>query len=146
MLHVIGDLLQSLAVCICAAVILIFGKDYNIIDPILTFVLSGVILLTTIPILCDCIRVFMEGTPHGIDTNKIIEDLNKVSGVIEVHDMHVWALNMGNYSLSCHIRSTNPKLTLKKATRLINTKYKILHTTIQIEGANIDEFNCESHA
>ena len=78
MLHVIGDLLQSIAVCICAAVIKIFGPEYNIIDPILTFVLSFIILLTTIPILCDCIRVFMEGTPHGIDTLKVIEDLKKV--------------------------------------------------------------------
>ena len=52
---------------------------------------------------------------------------------------------MGNYALSCHIETHTPMRTLKKATRLINTKYKILHTTIQIESSGEDKFECDSN-
>jgi Co/Zn/Cd efflux system component len=67
--------------------------------------------------------------------------------VEEVHDLHIWTLNMGNNSLSCHMKSTTPMISLKKATRMINTKYKILHTTIQVEHINSLEtkWECENH-
>jgi Co/Zn/Cd efflux system component len=53
---------------------------------------------------------------------------------------------MGNKALSCHIKSRTPMISLKKATRMINTKYKILHTTIQVEQSENDDFNfiCET--
>jgi cobalt-zinc-cadmium efflux system protein len=77
-----------------------------------------------------------------------------VHGVVGIHDLHIWALNMGNCSLSCHIKTTNPMVTLKKATRMLNTKFKILHTTIQTEYVTLNEhgdnggikaFICEDH-
>jgi zinc transporter 2 len=75
-----------------------------------------------------------------------------VKGVTDVHDLHVWALNMGKASMSCHLESTDPMVSLKKATRMINIKYKILQTTIQVErtGEDIEEktrhnFKCETH-
>lgn len=54
---------------------------------------------------------------------------------------------MNNQALSCHIRSKTPMVTLKKATRLVNTKYKILHTTIQVEHSGSEQLNfiCETH-
>jgi hypothetical protein len=53
---------------------------------------------------------------------------------------------MSHHALSCHIKSKTPMISLKKATRLVNTKYKILHTTIQVEatGGNQD-YQCETH-
>jgi zinc transporter 2 len=76
-IHVIGDLIQSIGVVIAAIVIMIW-PEYDIIDPICTFVFSIIVVCTTIPILCDCIRVFMEGTPAGVNPDKILEDLHKV--------------------------------------------------------------------
>jgi hypothetical protein len=54
---------------------------------------------------------------------------------------------MNNNALSCHIKSPTPMKTLKRASRMINTKYKILHTTIQIEHTNYEDegFDCETH-
>jgi len=70
-----------------------------------------------------------------------------VNGVLEVHDLHVWTLKAGVYSLSCHIKSDDPMVSLKRATRMLNTKYKILHTTIQVEDCNETDidFDCEPH-
>jgi hypothetical protein len=54
---------------------------------------------------------------------------------------------MGNTAMSCHLKSTEPMISLKKATRLLNTKYKILHTTIQVEDDKdlSTNFECESY-
>jgi Co/Zn/Cd efflux system component len=52
--------------------------QYAIIDPIITFVFAFIVLLTTIPILIDVCRIFMEGTPKNLDTKKLIDDLLKV--------------------------------------------------------------------
>jgi len=76
-IHVIGDLIQSVGV-VLAAIFIMIWPQYDIIDPICTFVFSMIVVCTTIPILCDCIRVFMEGTPAGINPDKILEDLHKV--------------------------------------------------------------------
>lgn len=53
---------------------------------------------------------------------------------------------MGLHALSCHIKTKTPMVALKKATRLINTKYKILQTTIQVEHSELGDFKfkCEN--
>ena len=76
-IHVIGDLIQSVGVVIAAVVILVW-PDLYIVDPICTFLFSILVVITTIPILCDCIRVFMEGTPTGVDPSKLMKDLYSV--------------------------------------------------------------------
>jgi zinc transporter 2 len=83
-IHVIGDLVQSVGV-VLAAVFIMIWPQYDIIDPICTFVFSIIVVCTTIPILCDCIRVFMEGTPAGINPDKILEDLHKVIFILLNH-------------------------------------------------------------
>jgi zinc transporter 2 len=76
-IHVVGDLLQSVGVVLAAAAILIWPDAY-IVDPILTFLFAIIVLFTTIPVLCECIKVFMEGTPTGVDPSKLLADLNSV--------------------------------------------------------------------
>ena len=60
-----------------------------------------------------------------------------------MHDLHIWTLNMENLAMSVHLKSNTPMISLKKATRMINAKYKILHTTIQVEHMATNElFEC----
>jgi zinc transporter 2 len=144
MIHVIGDLLQSVGVII-AAIFIYIWPHLGIIDSICTFIFCFIILVTTIPLLKDCIKLLMESIPNGINIEQIKKELLKVEGVEEVHDLHVWALNTSNFSLTVHLKSSKPMLSLKRATRLINTKFKILHTTIQVEDLKDIErtYNCE---
>lgn len=151
-IHVLGDLLQSIGVII-AAIFIKINPEWKLIDPICTFVFSVIIMFTTFGIVRDCLKVLMEGVPIGINTKKMEEDLRKVmiktklqvKGVTEVHDLHVWALNMGRASMSCHLKSVDPMVSLKKATRLMNIKYKILQTTIQVEKVGEDKEEMERH-
>ena len=140
MIHVIGDIIQSVGIVVTAICIKIWDKA-KIADPIVAFVFCLIILITTIPLFSDCIKLLMEAVPKDIDTNKLNEELSKIDDVVEVHDLHVWALNTSNYSLTVHLKSKNPMHSLKRATRLVNTKFKILHTTIQVEDVRDSEDN-----
>lgn len=82
----------------------------------------------------DCVAVIMEGVPDGFHLHEFEDELKLIDGVLEIHDLHIWALTVGKPALSAHIISNNPEKTLKKSTKLCRT-YGIYHTTIQIENS-----------
>ncbi len=142
--HVLGDALQNVGVLIAGGIIFLF-PNFSIADPICTYIFSIIVGLTTIRILKDCIFVLMEGSPIDIDIEQLEKDLNEISGVKEIHDLHVWSLSMGKMSLSCHICCDNPQKTLKKAKKMIQKKYKIDHITIQVEdNNNKNQLSCKN--
>ena len=75
----------------------------------------------------------MEGVPEEVDIESLEEDIKKIEGVTSIHDIHVWALSMGKKALSAHLTAQDPHRILKVVTKLCHKKYKIYHTTIQIE-------------
>ena len=134
-IHILGDAIQNIGVLIAGIIIYFFPK-YSIADPICTYVFSIIVGFTTINILKDCIFVLMEGSPVDIDIDELENDLKKIKGVKEIHDLHVWSLSIGKINLSCHICCDNPQKTLTKAKKMIKKKYKIDHITIQVEDNN----------
>lgn len=79
-IHIIGDLIQSIGVIIAASVIY-FYPQYSWIDPICTFLFSIIVLVTTIGIVRDCIRIIMEAAPEGFDIVGFEEELKLIGGV-----------------------------------------------------------------
>ena len=140
LIHVIGDALQNIGILI-AGIIIYFFPSYNIMDPLCTYIFSIIVGFTTISILKDCISVLMEGVPMETDLNSIEKDLKSIDGVIDIHDLHVWCLSIGKISMSCHLSCKNPQKTLVIAHKLLKKKYKISHTTIQVEDVKRD-INC----
>lgn len=141
LIHVMGDALQNLGVVV-AGLIIYFWPKAAIADPICTYIFSIIVVFTTIRILRDCIAVLMEGSPLEFDMVRLENDLKNVKGVVEIHDLHVWSLSVGKLSLSCHLTSNNPQISLRKARRLIKNQYKITHSTIQVE-LDSDKFKDE---
>jgi zinc transporter 2 len=84
LIHVIGDIVQSIGVII-AALIIYFIPEWSIADPICTFIFSVIVIFTTVPIVKDCIAVLMEGTPPSVDTQKLFDDLKRVRSNIIFH-------------------------------------------------------------
>ena len=140
LIHVIGDALQNIGILI-AGIIIYFFPSYNIMDPLCTYIFSIIVGFTTISILKDCISVLMEGVPMETYLNSIEKDLKNSNGVIDIHDLHVWCLSIGKISMSCHLSCKNPQKTLVVAHKLLKKKYKISHTTIQVEDVKRD-INC----
>lgn len=132
LLHVIGDLIQSIGVII-AAIIVFCRPDWSIADPLCTLLFSVIVMFTTFPIIKECTEVLMEGTPLQIETSNLEADFKKIKGVLKIHDLHVWSLSVGKLSLSVHLVAEDPVKALSDATRLCNKKYSIKHTTIQCE-------------
>ncbi|EGR34873.1 hypothetical protein IMG5_001020 [Ichthyophthirius multifiliis] len=136
MIHVIGDIIQSIGVLIAALLIYFLDektKYIHLADPICTYLFSVLVLFTTFPVAKECIKVLMEGTPTDINIKQFEAELNAIKDIEEIHDLHIWSLSKGKPSLSCHIFcKDNPKEVLKKATRLCRY-YGIYHTTIQVE-------------
>ena len=82
----------------------------------------------------------MEGTPITVNPSEVQQTLENIDGVIDVHDLHIWTITSGLDSLSCHLliedNSDNQNI-LQQAIHLIADKFKIQHTTIQIETSAI---------
>ena len=88
-IHVIGDLVQSVGVIIAAAIIL-WKPDYEVADPICTFIFSIIVFFTTTHIVGELMSVIMEATPHDFSYEKLRKRLLKLDQVKKVHDLHIW--------------------------------------------------------
>jgi cobalt-zinc-cadmium efflux system protein len=132
MIHVLGDLLGSLAAIIAGGVILATG--WTPIDPILSLVVSLLILRSTLSLLKQSTGVLMEGVPAHLDYNAIGNALVRLPGVTGVHDLHVWNMTAERAALSAHIAladgNTWPR-TLSAAQRMLARDFAIEHVTLQ---------------
>lgn len=130
-----GDMLGSIGVIIAALVI--FYTHWYPIDSIIAILIGLWVLPRTWTLLKESINILLEGVPEGIELDDINQTLTKIPGVLEVHDLHVWALTSGKISLMAHIvidhKQGIEQDILKKATDVINEKFKILHCTLQVE-------------
>ena len=138
LIHVIGDLVQSIGVLI-AAFIIKYRPDLGLADPICTFLFSGLVLATTVGLIRDALRILMEGVPRGVEYRDLHRELKHVDGVSSVHSLHVWSLTLDRMAVAVHLAvgpTVDSEQVLKKATRLLQTKFKIAHCTVQVERYN----------
>ncbi len=133
--HILGDLLQSLGVVIAAIIIYIFQDSTpNIIyvDPVCTIMFAIIVLCTTIPVSRDCLSVLMEAKPKNVNIQAVIGDLMKIPNIVDIHDIHVWCISVGKTAISLHLLSNTPQKTLEEATKVCK-RHGIFHETIQVE-------------
>ena len=149
-LHVLGDMLLSVGVIIAAALVYFFPSMWYA-DPCCTYLFSIIVFYTTIPIIKSIIEVLMEGTPKHIDSEQLRNDIYEACGedIVNVHDLHIWAISVGKISMTVHVQSIKPLKTLAQVTDLCRRKYNLHHTTIQVEGVDDKErnphaFKCEN--
>jgi len=136
LLHVIGDLLASAAVIIGAIVIQLTGL--YLVDPLLSVLIAVIIVGGAWSIVLETINILMEGTPTGINLEKLIRDIKDTPGVLDAHDLHVWSIAAGIHALSGHILVEDQALSqsseiLENLSRMLAEKYGIDHATIQFE-------------
>ncbi|KAF5283402.1 hypothetical protein FQA39_LY04778 [Lamprigera yunnana] len=143
-IHVIGDFLQSFGVFV-AALVIYFKPQWNIVDPICTFIFSILVIFTTFAIIKDALLVLMEGMPKGIDFNDVMNIFLRIEGVERVHNLRIWALSLDKIALSAHLAikpAVNPQSVLMVATKNIHDKYNFFEMTLQIEEFQDIMENC----
>jgi len=137
--HVIGDMLQSIGVII-AAVLIYFYPEAKIADPICTYLFSILVIFTTVPVFRDCIHVLMESRPKGVDTEHIKSKILEIPEVQRIDDMHCWALAGNKNVMIVHVRlfpdeASNKVNRVQKVytlIKLIVSKEDVCHFTAQI--------------
>ena len=134
LVHVMGDLLGSIAALIAGIVIQLTG--WMPIDAILSILVSLLILKSTISILKESYHFLMEGVPLHIDYLQVGQDLKKVPGVLAVHDLHVWEMTPSFPALIGHIEIERmaewPEIMARINTMLLS-EHGIDHVTLQPE-------------
>lgn len=130
-----ADMLGSIGVIIAAVIIKI--THWHMVDSIMAILIGVWILPRSWTLLKESINILLEGVPEGLELSEINRTLSKIHGVIDVHDLHVWALTSGKISLTAHL-VIDPKIkdeqkVLKMATEEMEEKYNITHSTIQVE-------------
>jgi len=143
MLHVMGDLLGSIAALAAGAVIWTTG--WYPIDPLLSAFIGILILVSSLRLLRDVVHVIMEGVPRDIDLGAVGGDLASVDGVSHVHDLHVWALDSSSYAVSAHVVIDDLALwedTRRDLERMLADRYGITHATLQPETGPEAEARC----
>lgn len=134
LLHVMGDLLGSVAALAAGAVIYLTG--WTPIDPILSIFISALILVSAVRLLLESLHVVMEGVPPGIDLATVGRSMAGVDGVLSIHDLHIWRLDSHTISLSAHVVVENLEawqgVLIRLREHLLDT-YNIDHITLQPE-------------
>jgi cobalt-zinc-cadmium efflux system protein len=145
-LHVLGDTLGSVGAIIAG--VLMLTRQWYLADPIVSAIVGALILYSSWELVAESVDVLLEGTPRHLNISNILGDLEALSGVTSVHDLHVWSITSGTTAMSCHLvlkPNENAGQALAGSSRLMREKYNIEHTTIQIEFEGWhpgDELDC----
>lgn len=149
MLHVLGDLLGSVAAIASGAVILLTG--WTPIDPILSLLICSLILVAAVRLLNTAFRIVMEGVPKRLDLEEVRAAMCEDPMVFDVHDLHIWQISSERIALSAHVVIHDldhwPEL-LQRTNAMLLERFRIDHPTLQAEpydGPDCHHANHQCH-
>ncbi len=137
-LHMAADAAVSLGVVIAGLLIGYTGANW--IDPVMSIVIVVIIVWGTWRLFIDSINLALDATPKNINIEKVKQSLLQLDNVVEIHDLHIWALSTSENSMSVHIISKNKDsdVLLSKIKDVLHDEFHLTHTTIQIENEEND--------
>jgi len=151
LLHVLSDLLASAAAMVAAGVIIYTG--WMPIDPLLSALVSVMILRGGWRVTRESAHILLEGTPPGIEVEEVSADvIAQVPGVSDVHHLHVWSLTDERPMMTLHAvidESANQDSVLAAIQKRLSERFGVVHATVQLERggcvAHVDD-GCHEHA
>jgi len=136
--HMLADTVSSVAIVIGA--IVIYFTKWNIIDPILSIGISILIFRWGWGLLRDSVNILMESTPRGLTTDDVSAALtSQIPQIEEITDLHIWEITSKMYSMTAHIKlkpginADEEKEILLKIKRIVDERFDIEHTTIELD-------------
>jgi cobalt-zinc-cadmium efflux system protein len=150
-LEVFGDLIGSLAVVAAAVLILITG--WTPFDAIASLLIVVVIIPRAWSLLREVVDVLLEATPHDVDLSEVREHIKRVRGVVDVHDLHAWAITSGVPVLSAHVIVDQACISegrsgevLDRLGECLGGHFDVSHCTFQLEPVGHQEHEAAHHA
>jgi cobalt-zinc-cadmium efflux system protein len=139
-LEVVGDSLGSVAVIASGAVIAWTG--WLRADAVASLVIAALILPRAYALLSDVVAVLMEATPKDMDLGEVRQHLERLPGVVSVHDLHAWTITSGLAALTAHVvvepDRFNPDAyheLLDQMSECLSGHFDLTHSTFQVEPA-----------
>jgi len=132
--HSVADALGSVGVVLAGAVVLAGGSA--IVDPIVSLLISALILASSWRLIKEPFDVLMEAAPAGLDVDGMGEAICAEQGVRSVHDLHVWTVTAGFGALAAHVvvaPDCDRDLVRRRLELLLAERFGIEHTTLQLE-------------
>lgn len=133
-LHILSDSLGSLMVLFSATLLFITKKTF--FDSLASIIIAFLILFSSTKLFLKTLNILMEGVPKNFSLKEIQMDLKEIPEVLDIHDLHIWSITTGFPVLTAHIVIREEKKgqeVLKKANEVLKEKYKINHSTLQLE-------------
>ena len=134
-LHVLGDLLGSVAAIAAAGIIILTG--WLPADPILSILVAMLLVRSALALMRESSVILLEGSPPHIARNEVAEDLvRNVEGVVDVHHMHVWGLDDRRLIATLHARlqqGSDAEAVIAALKLRLAQKHSIGHATIEVE-------------
>lgn len=100
-LHLLADALVSAGVVVGGAIIYFTG--YLAVDPIISIVVSVVMIWGVMDLLKTSVRMNFDGVPAGMNVSEIRKELLGIPGVEDIHDLHVWSLSTTENAMTAHV-------------------------------------------
>ncbi|RIB23592.1 cation efflux protein [Gigaspora rosea] len=140
-LHVLGDALGNIGVIASALFIRYTDFEWRYYaDPVVSMLLTIIIFATTLPFVRNTSSVLLQGVPLGIPIDTVRDKIQKISGIISVHEFHVWQLSNAKHVASVHLRllPSVDYMSLITNVKYILHTYGIHSTTIQPEFGDLN--------
>jgi cobalt-zinc-cadmium efflux system protein len=134
LIHVLGDLLGSVAALAAGAIIYLGGPV--VVDPLLSMLVGGLILRSTFGVLKETTFVLLDSVPEGVEYGRVGTAIAQLPGVLSVHDLHVWSMVPGRSALSAHVLVDDIErwpVILHQARLVLRRDFGIDHITLQPE-------------
>jgi cobalt-zinc-cadmium efflux system protein len=140
-LHNLADALGSVAVIVAGTVIILY--DWRLIDPAVTLLIAGYILWQAGAEIGGVIRILMLGSPPETDSAEVVDAVQAVPGVADIHHVHLWMMGEHTSALDAHLaieagdwsRADAIKAEVKA---LLKDRFGVGHSTLELE--------CDAHA
>jgi cobalt-zinc-cadmium efflux system protein len=136
-LHMAADAGVSLGVAVAGVVVILTGWLW--LDPVVTLALALVIVVGTWGLLRDSLKLSLQAVPESIETHKVRAFLEKLPGVSEVHDLHIWGMSTTENAMTAHLvcREGHPgDEFLQHCAQEVEHEFSIHHVTLQVEIGN----------
>ena len=135
LLHVVGDLLGSVAAI--AAALVIMATGWTPIDPLLSLLVAGLIVVSAVRLVRDAGHILLEGAPADLDVEEIRRDLEEaIPEVEDVHHLHAWSVAEDTPLVTLHARTAAdvpPDVVTRRVRARLAERFHVDHVTVQVE-------------
>lgn len=137
-IHLMGDVLSTIGAVLAGIGIALTG--WQILDPLVSVLIGGLILWNAWQIIRESVNILLESTPADVNLDTMVNDLLAIDGVRGVHDLHVWSISQNVRSLSAHVLTDDVSISAgaviqERINFMLHDKYSIHHSALQLECA-----------